>query len=167
VTLVPQDVYLFNASVADNIRLGCPDASNDEVKRAAQAACAHEFIEALPDGYQTICGERGAALSGGQRQRIAIARALLLNAPVVVMDEAVSNLDTESERAVQEATASVRRGHTTLLIAHRLSTIRSADRVILLGDGVVVDTGPHDELLGRCAAYRELLATQRDGVVAV
>jgi ABC-type multidrug transport system fused ATPase/permease subunit len=165
VTLVPQDVYLFNATVADNIRLGRPDASDAEVLDAARAAYAHEFIEALPDGYRTTCGERGAHLSGGQRQRIAIARALLGNAPVVIMDEAVSNLDTESERAVQEAAASVRQGRTTLLIAHRLSTIRSADRVILLGDGVVVDTGPHDELLGRCAAYRELLATQHGGVV--
>jgi ATP-binding cassette subfamily C protein CydC len=167
ITLVPQDVYLFNASVADNIRLGCPDATDDEVVAAARAAYAHEFIEALPDGYHTVCGERGAQLSGGQRQRIAIARALLGNAPVVIMDEAVSNLDTESERAVQEATAGVRRGHTTLFIAHRLSTIRSADRVILLSDGVVLDTGPHDELLGRSAAYRELLASQQGGVVIV
>jgi ATP-binding cassette subfamily C protein CydC len=166
ITLVPQDVYLFNTSIADNIRLGRPAATDDEVERAARAACAHEFIEALPDGYRTVCGERGAQLSGGQRQRVAIARALLGNAPVVIMDEAVSNLDTESERAVQEATASVRQGHTTLLIAHRLSTIRSADRVILLGDGIVVDAGPHDELLGRCAAYRELLATQQAGVIA-
>jgi ABC-type multidrug transport system fused ATPase/permease subunit len=125
------------------------------------------FITSLPDGYHTVCGERGSQLSGGQRQRIAIARALLANAPVVIMDEAISNLDTESERAVQEATARVRQGHTTVLIAHRLSTIRSADRVILLGDGVVLDAGPHGELLERCAAYRELLATQQGGVVAV
>lgn len=165
VTLVPQDVYLFNTSVADNIRIGRPDATDDEVDDAAKAAFAHEFIEALPDGYQTTCGERGAALSGGQRQRIAIARALLGNAPVVIMDEAVSNLDTESERAVQDALGRLRRGHTTLLIAHRLSTIRSADRVILLGEGKILDTGPHDELLERSTAYRDLLATQQDGVV--
>ncbi|QYN33885.1 thiol reductant ABC exporter subunit CydC [Pseudonocardia sp. DSM 110487] len=166
VTLVPQDVYLFNASVADNIRLGRPDATDEEVEQAARAAFAHEFIQALPDGYATPCGERGAQLSGGQRQRIAIARALLGNAPVVIMDEAVSNLDTESERAVQDATARVRHGHTTLLIAHRLSTIRSADRVLLLGDGEILDTGRHEELLERSTAYRDLLATQHHGVVA-
>jgi ATP-binding cassette subfamily C protein CydC len=167
VTLVPQDVYLFNASVADNIRLGRPDATDEEVEQAARAAFAHEFIQALPDGYRTRCGERGAQLSGGQRQRVAIARALLGNAPVVIMDEAVSNLDTESERAVQDAAARVRQGHTTLLIAHRLSTIRSADRVLLLGDGEILDTGSHEELLGRSAAYRDLLAMQHEGIVAV
>jgi thiol reductant ABC exporter CydC subunit len=165
VTLVPQDVYLFNATVADNIRLGHPDATLEDVERAARAALVHDFVEALPDGYDTSCGERGAQLSGGQRQRIAIARALLGNAPVVIMDEAVSNLDTQSERALQEATAAVRAGHTTLLIAHRLSTIRTADRVVLLGDGVVLDTGTHDELFERSPSYRDLLAAQHGGIV--
>lgn len=165
VTLVPQDVYLFNASVADNIRLGRPDATLEDVEQAGRAALVHDFIEALPDGYDTPCGERGAQLSGGQRQRVAIARALLGNAPVVIMDEAVSSLDTESERALQEATAVVRSGRTTLLIAHRLSTIRTADRVVLLGDGVVLDTGSHDELLQRSPSYRDLLATQHHGIV--
>jgi ATP-binding cassette subfamily C protein CydC len=160
IAVVPQDVYLFNTTIRDNIRLGRPDASDQEVQAAAHLATAHEFITALAGGYDTICGERGTQLSGGQRQRIAIARALLTKAPIIVMDEAVSSLDTESERTLRQAMATVRRDHTTLIVAHRLSTIRSADRVLLLADGRVVDSGPHDELLARCAAYRDLLATQ-------
>jgi thiol reductant ABC exporter CydC subunit len=161
IAVVPQDVYLFNTTIRDNIRLGQPDASDQDVQAAAHLATAHEFITALADGYDTICGERGTQLSGGQRQRIAIARALLAKAPVIVMDEAVSSLDTESERALRQAMATVRRNHTTLIIAHRLSTIRTADRVLLLADGRVVDSGPHDQLLASSPAYRDLLATQQ------
>lgn len=157
----------MSGTVRDNIRLGRPEATHDEVESVARAAIAHDFIVGLPDGYDTECGERGAQLSGGQRQRIAIARALLNRSPIIVMDEAVSNLDTESEKLVQDATARIRQGHTTLVIAHRLSTIRAADRVILLGENGVVDTGTHDELLHRSADYRGLLATQQEGIVAV
>ncbi|WP_433330252.1 thiol reductant ABC exporter subunit CydC [Spirillospora sp. CA-294931] len=160
VTLVPQEVYLFNVSVRDNIRLARPEATDEEVEAAARQAVAHDFVSALPEGYDTLCGERGAQLSGGQRQRVAIARALINNAPVIVMDEAVSSLDTENERAVQRAVARVRARHTMITIAHRLSTIRSADRVLFLDGGRVADSGGHDELLARNADYRRLLAAQ-------
>ncbi|PZF84681.1 thiol reductant ABC exporter subunit CydC, partial [Jiangella anatolica] len=162
VTLVPQDAYLFNVSVRENIRLARPDATDADVERAARQAAAHEFIAQLPDGYDTPCGEHGAQLSGGQRQRIAIARALVKDAPVVVLDEAVSSLDAENERIVQQAVAAASTGRTVLAIAHRLSTIRAADRVVLLDGGRVTDTGTHEELLARSADYRDLLAA-RDG----
>ncbi|MEV0616399.1 thiol reductant ABC exporter subunit CydC [Nonomuraea sp. NPDC050404] len=163
VTLVPQDVYLFNIPLRDNIRLGRPEATDEEVEAAARAAHAHEFITGLPDGYATLPGELGARLSGGQRQRIAIARALLKDAPILVMDEAVSNLDAESEQEVAAAMTAARHDRTTLVIAHRLSTIRTADRVVVLDGGGVAESGAHAELLAREGAYSRLLATQLSG----
>ncbi|CAM3965023.1 ABC transporter ATP-binding protein [Kibdelosporangium persicum] len=160
VSLVPQDVFLFDDSIAGNIRLGRPDATDAEVAEAARLAGAHEFVQALPEGYDTNCGERGALLSGGQRQRIAIARALLTRAPVLVMDEAVSGLDTESERALHEGLDAARGSRTTLVIAHRLSTIRRADKVVVLDGGTVVAQGTHEELVTGDAGYRDLLARQ-------
>ncbi|MET9241247.1 thiol reductant ABC exporter subunit CydC [Nonomuraea sp. NPDC003709] len=160
ITLVPQDVYLFNISLRDNIRLGRPDATDEEVETAARAAHAHEFITGLPDGYDTLPGELGARLSGGQRQRIAIARALLKDTPILIMDEAVSNLDAESEQEVAAAMSAARHDRTTLIIAHRLSTIRTADRIVVLDDGRVAETGAHAELIARAGAYTRLLATQ-------
>jgi len=158
VSLVPQDTYLFNVSVAENIRIARPDATDAEVVEAAKATQCHEFIEeSLPEGYDTIVGERGARLSGGQRQRIAIARALLGEAPVLVLDEAVSNVDLESETALDEAMRTVRRGRTTLVIAHRRSTIQSANLVVLLDHGHVVDVGHDAELSKRNPTYRRLL----------
>ena len=157
VALVPQDVYLFNGSVADNIRLGRPEASDAEIERAARLAQAHDFIAALPRGYATPCGERGARLSGGQRQRIAIARAFLRDAPVLIMDEAVSNLDTESEAALRHAMHEVRRGRTVLIIAHRPSTIRSAERILLIEDGRIGEDGSHEALLAKGGAYARLI----------
>ncbi|MGP3955665.1 ABC transporter ATP-binding protein [Nonomuraea sp. 3N208] len=156
VSVVPQDIYLFHDTIADNIRLGRPDATDAEVEQAARLAGAHDFITELPDGYRTLCGERGAFLSGGQRQRIAIARALLTGAPVLVLDEAVSNLDTDTERALHDGLSATRGTRTTLIIAHRLSTIRRADRVVLLDGGTIVATGTHDELIAGSAAYRRL-----------
>ncbi|MBA3622540.1 MAG: ATP-binding cassette domain-containing protein [Euzebyales bacterium] len=145
--LVPQDVYLFNVSLRDNIRLAGPDASDAQVETAARAALADEFIAGLPDGYDTVAGELGARLSGGQRQRIAITRAFLKDAPILVLDEAVFNLDAASEAGVAAAMAAARAGRTTLVIAHRLSTIRAADRVVVLQDGGVAETGTHEQLL--------------------
>lgn len=162
-TLVPQDTFLFNTSLRDNIRLGRADATDDEVEAAARAAQAHEFITSLPDGYETVAGELGALMSGGQRQRIAIARALLKDAPILVMDEAVSNLDAVSEQAVTLAMDEARHGRTTMVIAHRLSTIRTADRIVVLSGGRVVQTGTHEELLVAGGAYADLLASQLDG----
>ncbi|MGH8883990.1 MAG: ABC transporter ATP-binding protein [Egibacteraceae bacterium] len=168
VALVPQDVYLFNVSIYENIRLGRPDATHTEIEAAARQAFAHDFIVGeLPDGYDTVCGERGAQLSGGQRQRIAIARALLADAPVLIMDEAVSNLDAANEQALQAAMAEAARGRTTLLIAHRLSTIRSADRLIVLQNGSVAETGTHDQLVAAAGAYAALITGQRAGLVGM
>lgn len=160
VAYVPQDVHLFNISIADNLRLGRPDASIEEVKEAARSALAHEFIEALPDGYDTIAGELGNLLSGGQRQRLAIARALLVDAPILVLDEAVSNLDAESEYELTMGMQRARSGRTTLVVAHRLSTIRAADRVVMLEGGRIVQTGPPDELMASTGPFAKLVATQ-------
>lgn len=162
IALMPQDIYLFNISIRDNIRLGQPDATDEDVEKAARTAQAHDFIAALPQGYDTLAGERAVQLSGGQRQRIAIARALLKDAPILVMDEAVSNLDTESERAFQVALAQLLKGRTTLLIAHRLSTIRTADRIVVMDGGRVAETGTHEELLAKDGVYSHLIASQHD-----
>ncbi|MEU2494298.1 ABC transporter ATP-binding protein [Streptomyces sp. NPDC007883] len=161
-TLVPQDTFLFNTSLRENIRLGRADATDAEVEAAARAAQAHQFIAELPHGYDTVAGELGAMMSGGQRQRIAIARALLKDAPILVMDEAVSNLDAASEQAVTEAMNSARQGRTTLVIAHRLSTIRTADRIVVLDRGRVAETGTHAELVAADGRYVSLLAAQLD-----
>ena len=158
--VVQQDVYLFAGTVADNLRYGRPDATDEEVEAAARAAHAHEFIMALPQGYQTDIGQRGVKLSGGQRQRLTIARAFLKNPAILIFDEATSALDNESERAVQQAFLTLAKGRTTLVIAHRLSTIRHADRILVLtGDGIV-EEGSHDRLMENGGIYASLYGLQ-------
>jgi ATP-binding cassette, subfamily B, bacterial MsbA len=158
--LVGQETFLFDDTVANNIRYGRPDASDKEVRDAARNALAAEFIEALPLGYETRVGERGTMLSGGQRQRLSIARALLKNAPILILDEATSQLDTESELLVQQALANLMTNRTVIVIAHRLSTIRRADRIVVLDGGKVVETGTHEELMARSGIYDRLYRLQ-------
>jgi ATP-binding cassette subfamily B protein len=150
---VGQDVFLFRGSIRDNIRFGKPEADDAEIVAAARAAHAHDFIASLPAGYDTAVGEHGLQLSSGQRQRVAIARALLRNAPIILLDEATAALDTESERHVQDAVARLCAGRTTLVIAHRLNTIVHADRILVVEDGIVVESGRHDQLLRRGGRY--------------
>ena len=158
--IVSQHTFLFNDSIRNNIAYGRPDRSMDDVVAAAKAANAHEFIAALPDGYDSVIGEMGMQLSGGQRQRLAIARALLKNAPILILDEATSSLDAESERLVQEALETLMATRTTIVIAHRLSTIRKADRIVVIVDGAVSEEGTHEELLGKNGEYSRLYAIQ-------
>jgi ATP-binding cassette subfamily B protein len=158
--IVPQDSTIFSTSALENIRYGRPEASDDEVRAAARAAFAHDFIEALPEGYASYLGERGVRLSGGQRQRISIARAMLKNPPLLLLDEATSALDAESERMVQAALEAAMHGRTTIVIAHRLSTVLRADRIVVLDQGRIVDVGRHDELVARGGLYARLAAMQ-------
>ena len=157
---VPQETQLFSGSVRDNIRYGRPGATDAEVKGAAAAANAHDFIAAFPEGYETVVGERGIKLSGGQRQRVAIARALLKDPKILILDEATSSLDSESEALVQEALEVLMQGRTVFVIAHRLSTIRAADRIVVLEAGRVVQAGTHDQLLAQGGLYAELYERQ-------
>ncbi|NIP79241.1 MAG: ATP-binding cassette domain-containing protein, partial [Gemmatimonadetes bacterium] len=158
--IVTQETILFHDTVRANIAYGRPGARQEEIEEAARAANAHGFIVELPDGYDTVLGERGTRLSGGQRQRIAIARALLRDAPILILDEATSALDTESEALVQDAIERLMEDRTVLVIAHRLSTVRKADRIVVMKDGAIVDQGTHDALLERDGLYRRLYRLQ-------
>ena len=161
---VSQDTYLFNGTIEDNLRIGQPDATPEAIQDAAARANIHDFIQSLPGGYDTIVGERGAKLSGGERQRIAIARALLKDAPVLILDEATSNLDGANEDAIRQALSLLTRGRTTIVIAHRLSSVVHADRIVVLDNGRVVESGQHGDLVSRDGHYAQLVRAQREGV---
>ena len=161
--VVPQEVLLFGGSIADNIAYGKPGASQPEIEEAARQANAHDFINKFPEGYRTVVGERGIKLSGGQRQRVAIARAILKDPAILILDEATSALDSESERLVQDALDVLMRGRTSFIIAHRLATVREADRIVVIQEGSVVESGTHADLLeNKNGLYRRLSEFQFD-----
>jgi ATP-binding cassette subfamily B protein/subfamily B ATP-binding cassette protein MsbA len=160
--IVQQDVFLFDGSVRDNIAYGRHDATDAEVEDAARRANAHEFIERLPEAYETFIGERGVKLSGGQQQRLAIARAILASPQILILDEATSNLDTESEQLIQASMATLLAGRTTFVIAHRLSTIHRADLILLMEDGRIIEQGTHDELMRAGGTYADMVRRQME-----
>jgi ATP-binding cassette subfamily B protein len=164
VGVVSQETYLFHASVAENLRFAKPDATDDEIRAAAEAAQIHDHICGLPDGYDTMVGERGYRFSGGEKQRLAIARTILRDPPVLILDEATSALDTRTEHDVQEAIDALSAGRTTITIAHRLSTVRDADQIVVLDAGRIVERGTHDDLLARDGRYAALV--RRDSQLA-
>jgi ATP-binding cassette subfamily B protein len=166
IAYVPQDPSMFHRTIADNIRVGRPEATDADLRRAAALAHAAEFIEMLPAGYETLVGERGVKLSGGQRQRIAIARAILKDAPILVLDEATSSLDSESEALIQDALLTLIEKRTAIVIAHRLSTVRRMDRLIVLERGRIIEAGSHERLLARGGTYASLWAHQSGGFLA-
>ena len=159
--IVPQDTVLFNESIYYNIQYGRPEASRADVIAAAQAAHIHDFVESLPEKYDTRVGERGLKLSGGEKQRVAIARALLKNPPILIFDEATSALDSQSEKAIQDELERISVGRTTLVIAHRLSTVMNADEILVLDGGRIVERGTHRALLERGGAYAQMWALQQ------
>jgi ATP-binding cassette subfamily B protein len=156
VSFVADESFLFSASIAENIAYARPEATQEDIERAARLAQAHGFIERLPDGYETVVGDRGLTLSGGQRQRVAIARALLADPRILILDDATSSVDARTEAEIKRGLQEVMRGRTTFVVAHRLSTISLADEIVVMDEGRVVDRGRHDELLERCELYREI-----------
>ncbi len=166
ISIVLQNVFLFHGSVRDNILFGQKDASEEEIVRAAKIANAHDFILQLPDGYDTLIGERGVKLSGGQRQRIAIARTVLKDAPLLILDEATSSVDTETEMLIQQALEKMMVGKTVIVIAHRLSTIRNADKIVVLEGSRVIEEGSHQQLMKEKGLYRRLVSVQIENDLA-
>ena len=163
-SFVFQDVTLFNDTVMNNIRLGNPNATDEQVIAAAKAAYCDEFIREMPEGYQTVLGENGSTLSGGERQRISIARALLKNAPVILLDEATASLDPENEVFIQKAIAKLVEGKTVIMIAHRLRTVADADQILVLEDGELVERGTHKELMKKKGLYQRLYHIQQESL---
>jgi len=163
VGVVSQETYLFHATVRENLRFACPDATDEEIEEAARTARIHDLIASLPDGYDTVVGERGYRFSGGEKQRMAIARTVLRNPPVLILDEATSSLDTQTEAAVQSELDRLAEGRTTITIAHRLSTVREADQIVVLDEGRIVERGTHDELIELAKAYAALVVRDVTG----
>ena len=162
ISMVFQTVYLFHDTVENNIKFGCPGATHKQVVEAAKKACCHDFISALPDGYNTVIGEGGATLSGGEKQRISIARCLLKDAPIVIFDEATANVDPENEDQLQKAMEALTREKTVLMIAHRLKTVRGADQILVVDQGRVVQKGTHDELIRQAGIYRDFVSERTE-----
>jgi ATP-binding cassette subfamily B protein/subfamily B ATP-binding cassette protein MsbA len=162
ISIVLQDVFLFYGTVRDNLLFGKPNASEAEIEAAARTANAHDFIVDLPEGYDTLIGERGVKLSGGQKQRLSIARAILKDAPILILDEATSSVDTETELLIQQAIERLMKGRTTIVIAHRLSTVRNADKIVVLEDKSILEMGTHTQLIGRNGLYKRLYSVQQE-----
>ena len=163
-SFVFQRVYLFEDTIANNIRFGKPEASMDEVIEAAKKAACHDFITALPNGYETVIGEGGATLSGGEKQRIAIARAIMKDAPVIILDEATANVDPENEKELTEAIGNLTKQKTIIMIAHRLKTVRNADQIVVIDKGKIVQKGKHDELVKQDGIYRNFITGRKQAV---
>jgi ATP-binding cassette subfamily B protein len=158
--LVLQEPFVFRGTIAENIIYGKPDATYEEIINAAKIANAHEFIMKFPNGYDTLLGERGAGLSGGEKQRITIARAILCNPPILILDEATSSVDTESEKKIQDALSSLWKGRTTIVVAHRISTLKESDKIIVIDNGRIVEIGNHNELMEKRGIYYNLIVIQ-------
>ena len=163
-SFVFQRVYLFEDTIANNIRFGRPEASMDEVIAAAKKACCHDFIMSLPDGYETVVGEGGATLSGGEKQRIAIARAIMKDAPIIILDEATANVDPENEKDLTEAIENLTKEKTIIMIAHRLKTVRNADQIIVIDKGRIVQKGKHDDLMKEEGIYKNFVSGRKQAV---
>jgi ATP-binding cassette subfamily B protein len=163
-SMVFQKVYLFNDTILNNIKFGNPDATLDEVRSAAGKACCDDFIMALPEGYDTVIGEGGATISGGERQRIAIARAILKDAPIVILDEATANVDPENESRLQGAIAELTRNKTIIMIAHRLKTVRNADQILVLDGGKIIQRGRHEELMAQGGLYADFVGMREQSI---
>jgi len=164
ISMVFQNVYLFNDTIANNIKFGKPDATREDIIQAAKKACCHDFIMATPDGYDTVIGEGGATISGGEKQRISIARAMLKDAPIVILDEATANVDPENEDQLQKAIESLTREKTIIMIAHRLKTVKNADQILVLDNGRIVQQGTHDELMKEKGIYANFIGVRKKAV---
>lgn len=162
--MVFQNVYLFEDTIVNNIKFGKPDASMDEVVQAAKKACCHEFIMKLPKGYDTVIGEGGNTISGGQKQRISIARAILKDVPIIILDEATSNVDPENESQLQSAIEALTRNKTIIMIAHRLKTVRNADQIIAVNNGKIVERGTHDQLIKQSGIYADFIGIRKKAI---
>lgn len=162
--MVFQNVYLFNDTIANNIKFGKPDATTEEMVEAAKKACCHQFITALPEGYDTILGEGGATISGGEKQRISIARAMLKDAPIIILDEATANVDPENEHELQTAITALTKDRTVIMIAHRLKTVRHADQILVIDGGKIVQRGTHDELAEKKGIYADFIGIRKKAI---